>query len=266
MIVRFNDNQQRVYLSTANAFTGYLNKKTDDIHNYLSLGDQIGALQRENALLRQQLQRMARAQGDSLLADTALNGAFTTLPLKTTPQDTLRNDFTFIPAGIIDNSITEFDNTLTLDKGKQDGVEPHMGVISGDGVVGIVRQVSDHYSTVMSLLHRQTRISAAIKGTSAFGVLRWHGGDTKRMQLEDIPQHETVETGDTVVTTGYPLSNIFPKDIIIGVVDSAYLKPGENFYTVDVHLNISLSHLQHAYVVSLNHQKELLDLQQKKLK
>jgi len=239
-----------------------LNKKSDDIHKYFSLDDQMEILQRENALLRQRLERMAREQGDSLLADTALSGNFLFLPTDLDSKDTLRDDFTFIPAAVIDNSIASFDNTLTLNRGRLDGVEPHMGVINGDGVVGIVRQVSDHYSMVMSLLHRQTRISAAIKGTGAYGVLRWYGGDTKQMQLEAIPKHETVGKGDTVVTTGYPLSHIFPKNILIGVVDTAYIKSGENFYTVDVHLNISLSSTQHAYVVSLNHRKELLDLQE----
>lgn len=266
MIVRFNDNQQRIYLSTSNAFTGFLNRKADDLHNYLSLNDQMQALKDENAVLQQQLQRMARTLGDSLLADTALSGTFVAFPLDSTGKDTLRDDYTFIPAGVIDNSISNLDNTLTLNRGKVDGVEPHMGVISGTGVVGIVRQVSDHYSMVMSLLHRQTRISAGIKGKGAFGILRWHGGDPRHMQLEDIPQHETVAKGDTVITTGYPLSNIFPKGIFIGVVEEAAVKPGENFYTIDVKLNISLSHTQHVYIVSLNHRKELLELQAQKPK
>ncbi|MFN7117834.1 MAG: rod shape-determining protein MreC [Saprospiraceae bacterium] len=266
LIVRFNDGQQRIYLSTANAFSGYLNKKSDDIYNYFSLDDQMEVLQRENALLRQKLQRMARAQGDSLLADTALSGTFAFFPTDSTGKDSLREDYTFIPAEVIDNSISNNDNTLTLNRGRKDGIEPHMGVINGDGVVGIVREVSDHYSMVMSILHRQTRISAAVKGTTAFGVLRWHGGDPRKMQLEDIPKHEIVEAGDTVVTTGYPLSHIFPKGIFIGVVDKAYVKQGENFYTVDVNLNISMGRTQHAYIVSLNHRKELLELQAQKPK
>lgn len=262
IIVRFNDSQERVWQSTSTAISGYFQKKADDIHNYFSLDEQLEILQKENALLRQQLQRMARMQGDSLLGDTAMSGVFTYLPKDTSGIDTLREDFTYIPVGIIDNSVAGFDNTLLLNRGSLDGVAPHMGVINAAGVVGIVRQVSDHYSTVMSLLHRQTRVSASIKSTGAFGVLRWYPPNTKRMQLEDIPQHETVHKGDTVITTGYPLSNIFPKGIFIGTVDTAYIKPGENFYTVDVDLHISLSNVQNAYVVSLNHQKELLQIQQ----
>ncbi len=266
LIVRFNDNQQRIYLSTSNAFTGYLNKKSDDIYNYFSLDDQNEMLQRENALLRQQLQRMARTQGDSLLADTALSGVFTFFPEDSTGKDTLRDDYTYIPVGVIDNSISSEINTLTLNRGRKDGIEPHMGVINGDGVVGIVREVSDHYSMVMSILHRQTRISAAVKGSSAFGVLRWHGNDPLRMHLEDIPKHETVEKGDTVITTGYPLSHIFPGGIFIGTVEKAYKESGANFYTIIVKLNIRMSGTHHAYVVSLNHRKELLELQAQKPK
>lgn len=209
---------------------------------------------------------MARMQGDSLLEDTIVSGDFHQPFKYTNDKDSMRADFTFIPVGVVDNSITAFDNTLILDRGSLDGVEPNMGVINADGIVGIVRQVSEHYSTVMSLLHRQTRVSAAIKGKGAFGVLRWYPPDTRRMQLEDVPQHEIVERGDSVFTTGYPLSNIFPKGIFIGTVEKAYIKEGENFYTIDVKLHINLSQAHRAYVVSLNHQKELLDLQQQILR
>lgn len=262
VIVRFNDSQERVWQNTATVVTGYFHKKVDDIDNYFSLDDQIIALQQENAFLRKKLQTMARIQGDSILSDTALSGVFAYLPKDTTNKDTLRDEFTFIPVGIIDNSVAGSDNVLILNRGKLDGIEPHMGVISGDGVVGIVREISNHYSTVMSLLHRQTRVSASIQGSGAFGVLRWYPHNTKHMKLEGVPQHETVVKGDTVVTTGYPLSNIFPKGLVIGTVENAYIERGENFYTIDVKLKINLSRIQHAYVVSLNHRNELLELQQ----
>ena len=266
VIVRFNDNQERVWQSTSTAVIGSFNKKADDIHYFFSLSRQMDRLQEENKNLRQEIQRMARMQGDSLLEDTIVSGDFHQPFKYTNDKDSMRADFTFIPVGVVDNSITAFDNTLILDRGSLDGVEPNMGVINADGIVGIVRQVSEHYSTVMSLLHRQTRVSAAIKGKGAFGVLRWYPPDTRRMQLEDVPQHEIVERGDSVFTTGYPLSNIFPKGIFIGTVEKAYIKEGENFYTIDVKLHINLSQAHRAYVVSLNHQKELLDLKQQILR
>lgn len=267
-MVRFNDTQQRVWLTTSNAFAGYFNKKADDVYDYFGMGNQMAALQRENKMLRQQLQYMAYLQGDSLLRDTALNGNFSELQQATSGKDTLYHHFTYIPVEVIDNSIRSLDNTLTLNRGRRDGIEPDMGVVNGDGVVGIVRQVSEHYSTVMSLLHRQTRISASIKRTGAFGVLRWHGDefDSERIRLEDIPQHEIVNVGDTVVTTGYPLSNIFPKGVFIGLVEKAQKDKVGNFYTIDVKLNIRMSRVQHAYVVSLNRRQELLQLESQPLK
>ncbi len=260
MIVRFNDKQQRIYFTTANNAVGYLHKKTDDLITYLSLGVQMRALKQENIALREALGKYARMQGDTLLSDTVMLGDFSLLSKDSTVKDSiLRQRFSFIPAHVIDNSVMGFDNMLTLDRGRADGVQPNMGVITGDGVVGIVRQVSARYCTVLSLLHRQTRISAAIKGSGYFGTLKWDGKDPDFMELEAIPKHAEVEVGDTIQTSGY--SNIFPKGILIGVVETRNINKGENFFEVKVKLNNDLGHAQNVYIVAFDDQEDFKKLE-----
>jgi rod shape-determining protein MreC len=262
LIVRFNDSQRNIFFTTTNSFTGYLLKETDDLTHYFSLKTENEALQAENSELRKWVQKYARMYGDSLLYDTVRTGDLSQLFRDSSLQDSvMRGRFTFIPAHVIDNSISVSDNVLTLDRGSADGVETHMGVITGDGVVGIVRQVSEHYCTVLSLLHRQTRISASIRRNGYFGTLKWGGTDPNVMQLDAIPKHAEVKIRDTIETSGY--SNIFPKGILIGKVEKWDLEEGKNFFDITVALNNDLGKVQSVYIVAFDDRKDFQKLQPK---
>src|SRR5690606_20510883 len=105
----------------------------------------------------------------------------------------------YIVAKVTNNSIHQKNNYITLDKGRLQGIKKGMGVISASGIVGIVLNVSDHFSTVQSLLHSETRISAALEDSKAFGSLTW--GDNYDAQvgtLKDIPNHIKVRKGEAV--------------------------------------------------------------------
>lgn len=262
LIVRFNDGQQRIFFTTANSFTGYLQREADDLFKYLSFGKQIQNLQVENSALRRQLQKYAQMQGDTLLSDTVMQGDFSQFFRDSSLKDSvLRGRFTFIPAHVIDNSIAAADNMLTLDRGSLDGIEPNMGVITNEGLVGIVRQVSERYATVLSLLHRQTRISASIRRNGYFGTLKWNGTDPTLMELEAIPKHAKVKLQDTVETSGY--SNIFPRGILIGTISKLKLDGVDNFYDITVKLNNDLGQVKNVYVVSFDDRKNLKKLRSK---
>lgn len=261
MVVRFNDSQREVYLSTASIYAGSINKTIDNATNYLWLKSDVDELMRENALLRQQLYQMAISRGDSLLGDSLSREDVAAFLRDTLPADSLRNSFVFVPANIINNSIVAQDNTLTIDRGRRDGVASGMGVISNNGLVGIVMKVSERYATVMSLLHRQTRISASIRRTGYFGVLRWGGESSRYMYLEAIPRHEKVYPGDTIQTSGY--SNIFPSGIMVGLVHKIDTLPGDNYYNIQVELSTSMAKLQKAYVVKSATRDEVRQLEQR---
>ena len=112
----------------------------------------------------------------------------------------------------------------------------------------------------MSLLQQQTRISDKIKRNNYFGPLLWQGFDSRFMRLEDIPKHAELQMQDTVVTSGY--STMFPADVLIGTIDTFWVEPGSNFYTIDVRLTEDLANLDYAYIVQHLDSEELEDLQQ----
>lgn len=162
--------------------------------------------------------------------------------------DTLyKTRYSFISAEVIGNTINQPDNFITINKGQKMGIDPGMGVINDNGIIGIVRKTSKNYATITSLLNSQIKISAAIKRTGAFGSLVWVGRDVRFMHLFDIPKHQEVIVGDTVITSGY--SSAFPRGIEIGIVTKVQFDPGSSFYDLLVRLGTDFSALNYVYVI-----------------
>jgi rod shape-determining protein MreC len=261
LIVRFNDTQQRIATSSANALIGFVYKRTDDVTNYFGLEKQVNDLMEENAALRAQLFELTKyVETDSLFQDSVTVEEMAVFLRDSLRVDTARYNYSFIPAKVINNSIVAEDNMLTLDRGRRDGIEPGLGVVSSDGIVGIVRNVSERYATVMSVLHRDARISASVKNKGFFGTLQWEGNNARYMYLNAVPKHEPIAINDTVQTSGY--STIFPRGIMIGTVDTFYTASGDTFYTIRVKLNNELGKLQKAYVVKFEQKAEINALEQ----
>lgn len=242
LVVNFNKKHNQIYLSTANAVAGTAYDRYDAISDYFSLKKQIQALREENAKLRDRL-------------DIAQYENIATLDTLTSSDSTIQK-FSTIPAKVISNFYANTNNVLTIDRGRRHGVGPDMGVIDANGIVGITRQVSRNYATVMSLYHKQSRISAAIKKTNAFGALEWDGQNSELLDLKAIPKHETVEIGDTVITSGY--GHHFPKGIVIGQIADIKLESGSNYYALKVALVNDLRRLRHVYVIN-NLMREEID-------
>ncbi len=242
LVVQFNTRQSQIWFSSANAFIGAAYDSYDATIDYFGLNKEIERLSLENARLRREL-RARRPEVDTVMTDTAF-------------LDTAVQIYSFIPAEVINNSVNRNNNRLTLDKGRAAGLAPEMGVINEDGVVGIVLGVSEHYATVMSILHRQMSLSVSIKRNGYFGSLVWVDNDPQFMELQAIPKYVQVVVGDTIQTSGY--SSIFPAGIDVGVVDSFKMDESGNFFEIKIRLHIDMGKIEHTYVVK-NLRKEELD-------
>jgi rod shape-determining protein MreC len=178
--------------------------------------------------------------------------------LKKVVTDTIRKQqYTFLTARVVNNSINRRNNYLTLNKGSLQGVQAEMGVICPDGIVGIVKDVSEHFSSVISVLHKDSRISTKIKKNGYIGSLMWEGYNAGYAILKDIPKHVKLAVGDTLVTSQF--SAIFPEGIMVGVIDKFDSKPGD-FYLIDVKLSTDFDNLSYVYLVT-----NVLKEEQKKL-
>ncbi len=232
LVVQFNQKQHDILNHSLLLLTTSMEHRVDRISEYIDMKEELVKLQGENQRLKAQLE--SAKFSNAVTRDTAVS-------------DSLEQLYTYIAADVVSNSVLNTSNYLRLDRGSMHGVEPHMGVISQDGIVGVVRAVTDHYCNVMSILHRQTRIKAAIGSEGYFGTLSWDGKDPDFMQLSAVPKHANVSPGDTVFTSGY--SQLFPPGLIIGTVDEVTVPKGQNFFDITVDLRNDIRKLQSVYIV-----------------
>jgi rod shape-determining protein MreC len=223
---------QAGYFNSSNRIAGSVYSFFSGITNYFHLKTESRHLAEENVSLRNSLAGISDTSSHHPVA-------------KTNPYG---QHFNFILAEAIDNSTNLSDNYLTLNAGSARGIGEGMGVVSPDGIVGIVVKVSEHYSVVMSLLHKKCFISAMFKKSGTFGTLSWGDNlDYRFALLSQIPMSEKVKAGDTIVTSGY--SDIFPKGTPVGEVENFKTIPEQYFYLIKVRLCTDFKNLRYVYVV-----------------
>jgi rod shape-determining protein MreC len=271
--------QRAAFFNSANAYMGVLLARRTQVTDYFRLDELNKQLQADNAQLRRQLfpPDFAHREADSLPVGRDTLGRVVYRHLRpatpqvlTTPgqlaqnakpqaQRSLRPDtlllggskqatLPLVPARVINNSLREVDNYLTLNVGSADGVQPDRGVISAAGVVGKVQAVSAHYARVASVLHSKLQVAAQIKRDGTIGSVSWpEGTDYSHAMLDYIPRQNKLVKGDSVVTSGY--NSVFPAGVFIGTIESFTTEPNKNFSTVTLRLGVDFSRLTYVYVV-----------------
>ena len=245
MLFNYNRYHHTVYSATAGEITGKISKQYNDVEYYFQLKRTNDSLVKANAILYNKLKQ------DYELPDTA-----TKLAIDTIRIDTLLHErkFLYLPAKVVGNSVSQTNNYLQLHRGLQQGVVADMGVTDiNNSVVGTVVDVSNNYSVVMSLLHRQSNISAKLKKTGETGSIIWDGVQPNIVILKDIPKEVKVAKGDTVITSGF--SDKFPYGLLIGTVKEIETDKSTGTYIIKVKTAANFYNLQYVYIIN-NLQKQ----------
>lgn len=167
-------------------------------------------------------------------------------------------NYTYIAARVTMNTVDRPSNLIYLDRGSNHGIEKQMGVIAPNGIVGQVISVTENYAVVMSVLSKDFKVSAKFKKNEFFGNLHWNGGSSTTASLENIPKHVPVAEGDTVMTSGY--SELFPRNVMIGVVKKVKSEADKPFLDVTVNLSTDFGNLSYVYIVKNLRKQEILVL------
>lgn len=141
--------------------------------------------------------------------------------------------FHYMSASIVKISRNKQHNYLILGQGSEDGVVPRSGIITPQGVIGIVDAVGKHYSYAISFMNTDFSLSARLGREGAVGPLVWDGKSSGGAILKEIPLQYRFEPGDTVYTSGF--SSIFPADIPIGLTGTSRIVNGATY-----EINVSL--------------------------
>ena len=223
MIIQNNHFQRAALINSTNGVTANTYQILSNWKNYFSLKSTNEQLALENAKLH------------TLLSYKGINDTIASvLPKK------------YIPAMVINNSIAKRNNYLTLDKGTKHGVEKGMGVVTSSGVVGIIKDVSEHFSSVLSILHGKSKTSVVLQHSHYFGSLEWNGGNYQNAVVNDIPSHVQLNIGDTIISSGY--SSIYPADIPIGTISRINTKSNKNFHQIDIQFLEDFKQLKYVYI------------------
>ena len=255
LLFQFNNYQGSVWFTSANAVTGKVYEWESAARSYLALRETNENLTARNVYLERQLALLTTKGGrrDSTLLRTS--------------QMELLSEYRIIQAKVVDNSVNKRDNLITIDKGRADGIHADMGVVSGNGVVGIVFLVSDHYSIVIPVLNSNSNISCAIKNQGYFGYLHWDGGAADMAYVDDIPRHAQLRKYDQIVTSGY--SSVFPPGLMVGKILHVFNSPDGLSFRLQVELSTDFAHLRDVCIIddaTMNERLRVLRMAQDSIK
>jgi rod shape-determining protein MreC len=245
LIVHYNTWHNAVASAFMNEVTGKVNTQFNKVDTYLRLKKTNEQLAKDNERLRNILKE------DFDRVDTA-----TKFVTDSIPYDTLgnRRKWLYLSAKVVSNSVSAQNNFIVLGRGSAHQLKKDDGVIDpNNGVIGIVTDVSENFAVVMSLLHKDSKISAKLKNGGDAGQVTWDGKDPNRLSLIDIRKSAKCAKGDTVYTSGFTAT--FPYGLMIGTIDEVLSDKSTNNYIIRLKSSANFFNLQYAYAIE-NFQKD----------
>ena len=232
------------YLTSASKISGTLLTAKHEVTKHLNLSRNNQMLQQENVKLREQLPQSFHRLNNGLVKI----------------NDTLfKQEYAYIPALVINSTFTKANNYFTLNIGWSEGIRPNMGVFSDNGIVGIVHNVSEHFSVVKSVLTANINIDVMIEPIGLVGLLKWDGRDPRRGQITGISNDLKIGKWSKVLTRGG--SGIFPRGLMVGKVEKLNTVEGKPLWDVVVRFSEDYRTLQRVYVIKHLMQDELKKLE-----
>ena len=243
LLVNNNNYQNSKVFNSSNFLIGNLYSTVNNVNDYFNLKEVNAELAEQNAKLQaSQLDNFDKIIGTIVhINDTAYS-----------------QKYVYTSAKAINNSTNNRENYITIDKGSKNGIKPGMGVICARGIIGTVKNVSENFCSVMSVLHEKNAVSAKIKKSGYIGSLVWELGNYRVAQLKDVPNHVKLVKGDVIITSGY--SMVYPEGVMIGTIKDFDLPEGNNFYNIEVEFSVDYKNLSHVFIV-----KSWMKEEQKKL-
>lgn len=241
---------ETVFAGATAELTGNFNERYSHLRSYFSLRETNQLLAEENARLRNQL-----SSNFELINNRKIQGTDTTV------VDTLGRyrKYTYLPAAVVGNTYTLQNNYLVLERGSAQGIKKGMSVIGSNGIVGVVVEVTDNYSKVMSLLHHNSKVSAMLKKDNSAGSIEWDGVDPSYLILHNVTKSAKIANGDSVVTSTYSAN--YPSHLLIGTVAGIIPDPSSNFYTLKIKTATNFYTIQFVNVIENTRFAERIQLE-----
>lgn len=236
--------QRSILISSSNKVIGNTYEQKAKLTHYLNLVEENEKLAQENARLKSSLisSYYLSVRNTDTIIDTAL-----------------QQQYRYYNARVINSTVNLQNNFLTLDKGSVQGISDTMGVISPQGLVGVVIKTGKNFSTVLPVINTAYLTPVEVNRTNNFGLLKWDGVNPRYAKIEDIANHARIKKGDTVTTR--ISSKLYPGGIMVGVVDKIEQPEGSNYLDLRIKLSVDFSSITTVYVVNniMRREQEILE-------
>ncbi|MBN1634767.1 MAG: rod shape-determining protein MreC [Ignavibacteria bacterium] len=161
-----------------------------------------------------------------------------------------------VSARIINKSLIQTRNTITIDAGESDGITPNMPVITDEGLVGRVVLTSGKFSIVQILLNDDLKITVKNQRTRIDGILYYDG--MGNLMVKNILKNADVNPGDIFITSEY--SSYFPSGIPVGI--TAEVGNLDNlFKKIVLTPSVNFESIEEAFVLKYQPVQEKLELE-----
>ena len=201
---------QDIWLNrTSHRVSGWLWGSGNRVAGYFRLSSRNKLLEEENARLSEELRKYRELEkSEEYLSNAgAMDDGF---------------DYSF--ARIVKMGRNSQRNYIIIDKGWEDGVTTDCGIVTAEGVVGVVDAADRHMAYGRTLMNPSMHVSVRLGRDGVAGPLSWDGRSSKGAVLSGIPLGYKAEPGDTLWTSGY--SSIFPAEIPVGIVKGSSTRSG----------------------------------------
>ena len=202
-----------------------LQDQAEQLYSYMFRYEALAA---ENAALKEKLAQM---EDDARKADSMAreNDRYKDLlNLKGAHED-----YELVDAYVIAWESTDWNNTLTVNRGTSAGIDTNMCVITANGqVVGLVTEAGPNYAVVTTVLDSSLEISATIATSGYNGMVKgnYTYGNENMLRMDYLPSSAIIRNNEQVVTSG---STMYPRDLILGyIIDAGFNDTGVAKYAV----------------------------------
>jgi len=161
-----------------------------------------------------------------------------------------------VSANVVNKSLIQTRNTITLNVGENDSVFINMPVITDAGLVGRIVSTSKNYSIAQILYNKDLRITIKVQRSRVDGILNFDGVSV--LSVSNIPKNADVNVGDVIITSEF--SNLFPSGIPVGsVVESGNLD--NLFKKIEIAPLVNFTNLENVFVLKYLSNKEIYFLE-----
>ena len=157
-------------------------------------------------------------------------------------------------AEVLSNPTSQFDQTIVIAAGRNDGIRVFDAVVTQDGLVGEVTKVLRDTALVTLLTDKESNVTARDHQSGAIGVVRHSQGPEDLLFLDRVGKDKTVDKGDLVLTagkqSGHRLSSFYPRNIPIGQVTKVGQTDVDPFQDIQIMPYVDFSSLQFVLVLA----------------